>query len=396
MSTIKVSPNLSWRNGRPRWVPGPTIRAKGWKPVDLKDEAGQWLSLDAAVKRATELNRAIVDRQNQGFKRAPAKGQIALVFSLEDLFEALWKSPKFSPGQTEAGRVRRRVLSARTVKDYKQKAHALRDFDPELWTSPVAALTPPILHGLHEQLWQTKGHHMANGMIAVLRLALSYGVQKGKGGLKFNPALRLAIETPEARLRVASFDEIKALIEAADRLNLPEIGDSIYLGLFTGQRQGDRLTLQDAGADAGRRIFRQAKTGSIVEVPDAPQLAVRLASARERKQESQISAAEIVIRTTTGTRFDEHSYRKAFAAVRRDAVKTCPSLADFRDQDLRDTSVTWLARAGCTIPQIRSITGHSEKSIYSILKHYLAVDAGMAGEAIGHLVAWLEREGVAL
>lgn len=80
----------------------------------------------------------------------------------------------------------------------------------------------------------------------------------------------------------------------------------------------------------------------------------------------------------------------------RELVPACPSLAGFRDQDLRDTAVTWLARAGCTIPQVRAITGHDEASVYKILKHYLAIDREIAADAIGKLVVYLEQKGAAL
>ena len=402
MASIDLPPNLTWRAGRPRWTPGPSVRRKGWTPRDLKDEAGRWLGLDAAIAAAKALNAQVTARHAAGFKRAPAGAGRGAVYSLEQLFEDLWRSPKFTTGEP-AGKQRRRMLAGRTLRDYQQKAHALRDFDPELWTAPVAALDPPILVGLHEQLWRLKGHHMANGILAVLRLALSYGVRRGKGGLKHNPALRLGLETPAARLRVGTVAEMQALVAAADAIGLPEIGDSVYLGLFTGQRQGDRLALQDAGAEAGRRVFRQAKTGANVEVPDAPQLAARLAVARERRAAAAVKVAHVVVNSRTGQAYDEHAYRKAWSSVRASAIaglagtlEPCPSLIGFRDQDLRDTAVTWLARAGCTIPQIRSITGHTEVSVYQILKHYLAVDAAMAGEAISRLVAFLEREGATL
>ena len=63
-----------------------------------------------------------------------------------------------------------------------------------------------------------------------------------------------------------------------------------------------------------------------------------------------------------------------------------------RDQDLRDTAVTWLARAGCTLPEIASITGHSLRSIHQILQHYLAITPELADSAIAKLVAWMEKE----
>ena len=69
-----------------------------------------------------------------------------------------------------------------------------------------------------------------------------------------------------------------------------------------------------------------------------------------------------------------------------------PSLADFHDQDLRDTAVTWLALAECTLPEIASITGHSLKTIEEILKHYLGLHPDLARSAIGKLVSWFEDQ----
>ena len=40
--------------------------------------------------------------------------------------------------------------------------------------------------------------------------------------------------------------------------------------------------------------------------------------------------------------------------------------------DLRGTAVTLLAEAGCTVPEIVSITGHTMKSANVILEKYLA------------------------
>lgn len=50
------------------------------------------------------------------------------------------------------------------------------------------------------------------------------------------------------------------MIAAADRIDRPEIYDAIALGVWTGQRQGDRLARVDSGVMDGRRVFRQAKT----------------------------------------------------------------------------------------------------------------------------------------
>lgn len=85
------------------------------------------------------------------------------------------------------------------------------------------------------------------------------------------------------------------------------------------------------------------------------------------------------------------SYKHAFARVRAAAARGMPSIAGKRDQDLRDTAVTWLARSTCTTAEIKAITGHTPGSIDTIFRHYLAITPELADTAITKMVAWLER-----
>ncbi|MDZ7822614.1 MAG: hypothetical protein U5K75_00245 [Ahrensia sp.] len=80
---------------------------------------------------------------------------------------------------------------------------------------------------------------------------------------------------------------------------------------------------------------------------------------------------------------------KAHAA----AISGLASLANFLDLDLRDTSVTWMALAGCEIPEIVSVTGHTLESATQILKHYLARHPEMADSAITKMIKWYEADG---
>jgi integrase len=189
-----------------------------------------------------------------------------------------------------------------------------------------------------------------------------------------------------------------ALMTAADALELPESGDAIFLGLFTGQRQADVLHLVPEVQTPDRQRFKQSRTGAIVSIPPTPQLAARLAAAAERRrlEHNQIVDTTIVIHGATGMRFVSSTFRHRFAEVRDAAVTTCPSVATLRYQDLRDTAVTWYARSGCTVPEIAAITGHSLRSVYSILRHYLSLDEHLADAAVAKLVAWMEPEGIAV
>jgi len=58
---------------------------------------------------------------------------------------------------------------------------------------------------------------------------------------------------------------------------------------------------------------------------------------------------------------------------------------DLQFHDIRGTAVTMLAEAGCTVPEICSITGHTLASATKILERYLARTDVLAKSAIAKL-----------
>jgi hypothetical protein len=219
---------------------------------------------------------------------------------------------------------------------------------------------------------------------------------------------------------------MEALIRAADAIDRHDIGDAVLLGLLTGQRQGDRLALTEAGqTEDGRLLVRQGKRGAVVALPPDPRLTARLTAGRARRAGWTVTSLHLLVNERLAQPWSEDRYRKDFAAVRAAAVAgvpapgyhagapasevntlpadptiaahwqvpPCPSLADFTDQDLRDTAVTWLALAGATIPEICAVTGHSLQSATAVLKHYLGEHPDLARSALRHLSAWLAEQG---
>jgi hypothetical protein len=84
-------------------------------------------------------------------------------------------------------------------------------------------------------------------------------------------------------------------------------------------------------------------------------------------------------------------------------LKPCPALMfvngageldQKHDQDLRDTCVTLLDRAGCDLLTICDITGHSYRSAQTIVKHYRARDADRADSGIDRLELQVSNEGL--
>jgi hypothetical protein len=134
-------------------------------------------------------------------------------------------------------------------------------------------------------------------------------------------------------------------------------------------------------------------------VPFTPALEARLAAIQARRSTQQIVPldAEIVLSEKTGLPYNANQFSKLFRKVRAEAAKgNFVSIADKQFLDLRDTAVTRLALAGCTIPEIRAITGHTLETVHQILQHYLAMDDRMAAAGIERLKAWMTEEGIAI
>ncbi|CAA0096005.1 Uncharacterised protein [Starkeya nomas] len=432
-------PNVSWRDGRPRFNPGPKLRKLGYKGEDLRHPTGAWFTVpeaaDWAQARADEVAGRRKARAETG--RLPARRRERHQ-TIQGLADEWFESPKFKGGTVKGKRVEP-GLSEVTAADYKGKLASLWKYDPELGQEPPPAITPQLAQAIFDRMWEERGLAAARSAVAVLSSMWKWAKARGRGGIMLNPWIGLEKPMLAPRLVVWEDHEVAALVAAADAWARPEIGDSVYFGLFTGQRQNDRLAYERAGTDdEGRLVFRQSKTNAIVAIPATPHLAARLDAAERRrfalpiagrpdKGEAQAVADArarrlVIVDETAGRPFLRDWYKHVFMRVREVAARglvhnsdgtvelgpekptgserwrlpPCPSVATKRDQDLRDTAVTWLARAGCNELQIAAITGHSLASIHNVLKHYLALHPEMADAAIGKMLAWMESRGSVL
>jgi integrase len=105
------------------------------------------------------------------------------------------------------------------------------------------------------------------------------------------------------------------------------------------------------------------------------------------------SATIYVISEETGQPYKPDNFRHVFAEIRAAAgideiAREHGIEGGLLFMDLRRTAVVHLARAGCSVPEIASITGHSVSRTVSILEVYLPRDSEMAAAAIAKLEAW--------
>jgi hypothetical protein len=393
--TVRIR-HVTWRDGRPRFIPGTVLRAAGFKGRDLRHPSGQWFSLAEAITWSDEIEAELAEKRAAagGRKVAKAKGKPPELVTLGELIEKMLRLPKYQINHDPAARAAHGIKAPNTVRVYRTMAKSLAAWDEGvLWDSVAAALDRKTMKDVCHVLVEQKGLSMANGIIALLRLVWH---EFGNDSLP-NPFDKLNLPKAPPRVRAGEIEEMEALLAVADEIGRPDIGDSIMLGLMTGQRQCDRIHLVIASRVDGELHFRQQKTGAIVQVPAHPTLEARLSAARVRRGawEPQPLIAEVLADEVKRRAWppDGRDYRDAFAAVRDAAAARHPSLRDFRDQDLRDTAVTWLGRAGCTVSEICGITGHSEASATQVLRHYMARHPEMARSAMRKVSTWLTGKG---
>jgi hypothetical protein len=372
---------LKWRDGRPRWEPGPALRSAGFKGRDLRDAGGAWLALDKAVEAANALNAEVAAWRKSGARRVKPSAPRAPQRCCDHLFKLWSGSPEF------------KALAANTQAFYLDRAKIfIADFGGE----PVTALSAPVLYGYWQELYGARGHHSANGVLATARAMLTYA-RKRLGWIEANPARDLGLMRAPARLVMWLPWQIEIFVMIADELGLPSVGDATIAGLHSGQRQGDvlRLPLSLFGED--RIKLSQAKTAALIDAPMTPQLKARLSAIHERRRRhSVVSLDEPLILREDGAPYDKRSFNVNFVKVRDAAEAIDFSFSGLKFLDLRDTAVTRLALAECTMAEISAITGHSLKTIQDIMKHYLVMQPEMADSAIRKLNAWIAKEGIAI
>lgn len=343
-----------WRH---YWQPSADLRALGWVGLRLpaqpyRDRPGPAWAAAAKINAALPVARP---------------GRPAADFRLDDVIERYRASPRFTR------------LAVKTRANYAWCLGCLSDWKGG---EPVANITRAQVQGYYLARWRG-APAAATAAVRVLRLVLQFALNAGM--VTHNAAQRPGLIDLDPRLRVWSETEIAVMVAYCDLAGRPSIGDAVLLGLYTGQRQGDILALLSAQYVAGRLVLRQSKRRATVSVTAHPALAARLARP-DRPDTPSLIASE-----ATGGAYASDHFRHLFARLRAGAAAQtaapCPSLATAQFSDLRDTAVTRLATAGATVPQIAAITGHNERSVYTVLKHYLALTDEMADAAIAKLVA---------
>jgi integrase len=271
------------------------------------------------------------------------------------------------------------TCAERTRRDYRQQATLIVKKFGRL---EIAALNecPDETRGFfldHRDTLAKASRRQADYFMQVLNTILNWG--KARGKIKVNPLRDAGVKKLYNVTRadkIWSDDQIDAFLSHAPR----EIALAMALALWTGQRQGDLLRLTWASYDGAGLKLMQRKGGVPVQIPVAP-LLKNLLDDTPRK-------SPIILVNQVGIPWTPDGFRTMWYKTAKRA-----GVADRTFHDIRGTAVTKLALAGCTVPEIASITGHSLTQVKSILEvHYLARDPQIAQNAITKLAAYVAQK----
>jgi hypothetical protein len=148
----------------------------------------------------------------------------------------------------------------------------------------------------------------------------------------------------------------------------------------------------------GQRRGKKKNAAANVVVPVAQLLKAALDAELARRRAAEVSplvmTEETICLTSEGEPWKEgrDGYNGFISSFRK--AKEEAGIAGVNFSDLRGTAaVTRLALAGCTVPEICAITGHSHDEANAILQaHYLHRDPQLAWNAIRKLELWAPRQ----
>lgn len=258
----------------------------------------------------------------------------------------------------------------RTQQGYAYHAGLIEDWSASTGHKPVSGLGRDAIEkylALYDDRPTTRRH-----LKIVLKMLLDHAV--AMGWRADNPAERIKVAAPKTTIKPWEREDAMAAAWACVMTDQAPLAALILTEWEIGQRLTDtRLFRRGAEYQPADGAFRfwQEKTQSYVTIHVSDALRGLLDSIQDP------DSLYLFVDRRTGRPFAEQRLGHVWQAI-RDAAGFDPRL---QIRTLRHSCVIQLARAGCTVPEIASITGHSPYSVEQILSKYLPRDSEVAWNA---------------
>lgn len=257
-------------------------------------------------------------------------------------------------------------LAPKTRKDYLKY---IANIETEFADLPLRALDDPRITG-DLVGWRDRlpGVRQRDYAWTVLMRIISWGRDRGMTGYRPPSRLKRGYRADRAD-KIWLPENILAFRAVAS----PALWSALVLALETGQRQGDLLVLPWSAWSGDWITLKQLKTKRRVAIPVLSAELRTVLNAMPR-------VSPVMLTNTRGGPWTSDGFRTSWGKAAKLA-----GIVNLTFHDLRGTAVTRLAEAGCTTPEIASITGHSLKAVDAILDQYLSRTKGLALAAMTKL-----------
>ena len=277
-----------------------------------------------------------------------------------------------------------RSLAERTKADYK--AIIDKKIVPAFADLPLAALIERGARGIFKEWRDTlalRSRRQADYSWTVLARILSVALDRG--WIDANPCERGGRLYHGTRAdKVWTQEQIEAFLNSAP----PHLLVALMLGLWTGQREGDLLKLTWFAYDGFCIRLIQSKSVRLGNRKRAKRVTIPVGAPLRHMLDAMPREHERVMLNSYGKPWTEDGFRRSWATAQARAGVPARVDGGVTFNDLRGTAVTKLALAGCSEPELATITGHSLGEVSSILDaHYLHRHPGLGERAMKKLEA---------
>lgn len=200
-----------------------------------------------------------------------------------------------------------------------------------------------------------------------------FGFAKDMEWLDQNPFEKMKVKKPKPRRMIVPAAAIEDAKAKAIEMGLKSVAYAIQIAYDAGQRPGDIRKLSRRDYDGKWLRVVQSKTGAAVDIP-----VFKMPTLKSMLDQLGHASTLILLEERTGRSFSKDMLCRRV----REVFKAAGIGGDIQFRDLRRTAVVRLAEAGCEIPEICAITGHSLEEATQILEVYLPRTRKMAENAI--------------
>jgi hypothetical protein len=214
---------------------------------------------------------------------------------------------------------------------------------------------PRHADAIYEILREKHGHADAHYACRVARRVWNWGGRREIVDRLDNPWTKMELKGLPARRQRWTPDQVKVIKTVAIERGARSISMAVSIAYWWGHRENDVLALTWEALDAGS--VQTSKTGRElpVDIEAYPELQAELAAERARQTRAgKTASGHVILRESTGRRWERHGFGHAFRAIARAAG--IPDDLQFRD--LRATTMTELSDAGADPIGASTHSGH--------------------------------------